>query len=71
MWPPTHNMAAVPMIDSALSSFGMPSTSSRPTRCDEAPFALGETQADVVHLHDQGDDAVHDRGDHEGDDRRG
>ena len=68
MWPPTQSMAAVPMIDRALSNFGIPSTRRRPTRCDEGSFSLGEAQADVVHLHDEGDDAVDDPSDHEGDD---
>ena len=56
--PPTHSIAAVPIADSALSSFG--------TICDQrvaesaggAVAALGHVQADVVELHDQRDDAI-------------
>ena len=34
MWPPTHSIATVPIVDSAESSLGIAATSPRPTFCE-------------------------------------
>ena len=55
------------MIDSADSSLGMRGDQAAADLLGEPGRALGEAQADVVHLHDAGDDAVHRDRDHHGD----
>ena len=67
MCPPTQSIAAIPTFESTDRTTGMARTSPRPNDA-AAPFArLRQPQADVVHLHDQGDDAVDAGGDRERD----
>ena len=56
------------MIDSALEQLRHALDEEPPDPLARRRVALGETQTDVVHLHDQCDDAVDDRRDHECDD---
>ena len=67
MWPPTQIIAAMPTTDRVLSSLGIAATRPRPIVA-WAPDLPGEVEADVVHLDDEGDDAVDERGDGDRDD---
>ena len=70
MWPPTHSIAAVPITVITVSSRGIALTSPRPNLATALPGALGQRQPGVVHLHDEPDDAVHQHGDADRDDRQ-
>ena len=75
MCPPTQSMATTPTVEITASSLGIALTSPSPSRWDERRLTFGEEETDVVHLHDQGHDAVHEDRDrdrhHDQDDRPG
>ena len=56
MCPPTQSIAMMPTFASTLRTTGIPRTRPRPS--DSLLPLSHELEADVVHLHDQADDAV-------------
>ena len=70
MCPPTQSIAAVPTTEMTVSSFGMARTMPRPSAATPAEPPLRQAQADVVHLHDEPDDAVDQDRDADRDDRQ-
>ena len=58
MCPPTQSIAAIPTVERIDITIGIARTRPRPNVAAAPSPDLGEPEAGVVHLHDQGDRSV-------------